>query len=305
MKLNKLAYMLCLAMAIGSASCSTDKAWEQDTNSAAGTKVEFSAAEFSVKENKGIVQIPVVCSGDQNGRVSITVAVEPVTETGAEAAEENVNYVMTSKTINIDAEEQASWVEISTVDDDEINEPRKFKITITGAKGATIGDNSTCVVTLKDNDAEFYEKLQGKWTMTSTSAAGAEQKWNVTIEGYDEGEEGYNETLYVVGLMGYNWVVMEMEYHFDAVTKTGYLTIPFGTESASGVTFTGLGECDVMLVGAGDGGYYYPSGSTTANWSEDFNTITFDSQYGIGGLVVQNSEAMGWWYRCFNVVLNR
>ena len=305
MKMNKLAYMLCLALAVGSASCSTDKEWERDMNSAAGTTVEFSAAEFSVKENKGVVQLPIVCSDDQNGRVTVTLSVEPVTADEAMAAEEGVNYIVTSKSVNIDADDKEAYFEFKTVDDSEINNPRMFKVTITSAKGATVGAQNSCIVTLRDNDAAFYEKLMGNWSMKSLNSSGAEQSWDVQITGFDEGEDGYEQTLYINGVNGRASAQAELEYHFDMVTKTGYLTLPYGSFCCGNLNFTGFGVCDIYLGGV-NGGYIDFDGNTTANWSDDFNTITFEKNVRVYGFLVQNGQPNGYnWFSFANAVLTR
>lgn len=306
MKINKLAYMLCLALAVGSASCSTDKEWEKDMNSAASTKVEFSAAEFSVKENKGVVQLPIVCSDDQNGRVTVTLSVEPVSATGAVAAEEGVNYIVTSKKVNIDAEDKEAYFEFKTVDDTEINDPRMFKVTITSAKGATVGEKSSCIVTIKDNDAAFYEKLMGNWTMASLDSDGEAQSWDVQITGADEGEEGYDETLYIMGINGRSSAQAELEYNFDKVTKTGFLKLNYGTFCAASLNFgSSIGVCDIYIGGV-NGRYIDLNGSTTATWSDDFNTITFEKDVTVYGFLIQNGQPNGYnWFSWKNAVLTR
>jgi hypothetical protein len=306
MKLNKLAYMLCFGLTLGAASCSTDKAWEEEANSAAGTIVEFESAELSVKENKGIVHIPVVCSDDINGRVNVTVTVESIAQGDAEKAVEEKHFIVTSKSVNIGSTDKAAFVEFSTVDDGEINNARMFKVTIATANGAKIGAKSSCVVTIKDNDSAFYEKLQGKWKMKYFDIYdGVNGSWDVNIVGYEEGEAGYDQVLYIIGVNGVNYAQAQLNYHFDKTTKKGYVEIPFGSFCAEGLNFGAIGVCDIYL-GTVDGNYIVMDGALKGEWSEDFKTITFEEGVQVRGFLVSGGKPNGYaWFGFQDPVLTR
>ena len=310
MKINKLAYVLCATLAFGFASCSNEKEWEEDANTSSATTVEFADAQLSIKENKGIAKIPVVCTGEQNGRVSITVKCEPVAASADnESAIEDTHYIVTSKTINIGSESQEAFVEINTVDDTEINVNRVFKITITEVNGAKIGTNASCVVTLKDNDSAFYEKLQGKWTMTVYDYYDkVDVNWDVNIVGYDEGEPGYNEVLYIIGINGVSYGEAELDYHYDLDTKTGYVEIPFGSFCAENLNFGGAyGICSIYIYGV-SGGYIVDEGGLQGTWSDDFNSIIFpDEDTRLHGLLrtADGTQTQASWFGFSKVRLTR
>lgn len=298
MKLNKI-FALMLAATMATACSDDDNNWNSSD-----VTVNMLQEVVSVKENKGIFNVPVVVEGEMNGAVEVTVE---VAESGSNPAMDDVHYYVTSKTIVVSAESGQANIEISTVDNDEINEPREFTITIVKAKGATIGDPATTTVVVKDNDAAFYEKLMGKWTLTTADGS----SWPVEIVGYEEGEEGYDQVLYVVGMLGYNWTTLELAYHYDITAQKGYLEIPYGTLFAEGVNFSGLGVMNVYACGAeispeGNILEYLFDGSILGEWDADFKNITFEQDY-IFAVVVDpaSNAAMGYWNFFYGISLSR
>lgn len=288
MKLYKL-FTIALA-AVAMTACSDD----DDFNSASGVSVGMLNPEMSVKETKGLFDVPVVVTGEANGPISVTIAVETV---GSSVAVENEHYVITTKNLNIPAGVKSVNVEVNTIDDgDLINDPRQFQIVITECKGATIGQPST-LVTIKDSDSEFYEKLQGKWTFKYTDNKGAEQSTNVTITGAaDDADPDYNNVLYLNGWQGYNWVSAAVLYHFDLTTKEGYLEFPYGQIIAEGVNFGDVGICDIVLGTAADG-YAVFDGSAVAHWDSTFKNITFDPATKFYGFLFDNGKFNGYnWF---------
>ncbi len=265
MKFRRI-YLLLLAAAL-LASCSDDsESW--NTQSAT---VSMGQQELSFKENRGIVNIPVTVEGERNGSVQVTVQ---VAETGETPAMDDIHYLVTQKTIVIPADATVGNIQIATVDDPDINEGRTFTMTITEANGATIGTNKTTSITLTDNDALFYERLQGRWTFNAFDLKEGETvNYNVTIAGYEEGEAGYDETLYIIGMLGYEFMILEVTYSFDILTETVTLSIPMDAFIAEGV---GFGPDVVDLVSATDM-------NDELNYTEaipgvpndDFTTITF------------------------------
>lgn len=218
-----MKYIKLLAIALATTSmvaCSDDDA---NWNSASDVTVSMAQTEISVKENKGIFNVPVSVEGEANGPIQVTVE---VAEVGENPAMDDVHYLVTSKTIVIPADATTGNIEISTVDNGEINEARQFDITIVSVEGAQVGANITTTVNLKDNDAAFYEKLQGAWKMNFTSRYDGEASWSVNVVGYDEGEEGYDKTLFINGVLGYSFCALEMSYFFDTASKSGYVEIP-------------------------------------------------------------------------------
>ena len=286
MKLYKLSAFV-LATAIF-ASCSEE---ELSWNSSAAT-VSMEQAELVYKENKGMVNVPIVVDGELNGPVEVTVE---VAEVGENPAMEDVHYIVTSKTVLIPADATSGKIEFKTVDDADINEARTFVINIKSVNGATVGETASTTVTLKDNDSQFYEKLQGRWKMTSSAGT-----WNINIIGAEEGEEGYNEVFQVTGIMGYDWTSMTMFYSYDVATKTGYVYSPFGYIFAEGVNF-GLGGTQDVATGTVVDGYINFDGGILGTWNEDFTEITFEDKL-LYGFLLDNGAPNGYtWFNCSGI----
>lgn len=266
MKYIKL-FMLMAAVTLLGACSSDDDSW----NSAADVTVGMQSQTMTVSEGKGIFNVPVVVNGETNGNVFVTVEVE---EVGTNPAKEDVNYYVTDKTINIT--DGTGNVEIETVDNDDINDPRTFKVTIVDAKGAKISENASTTITLKDNDSEFYSKLQGKWTLSGVDRSGNPISWSVTITGAsDESEADFNKKLYVGGFAGESTCEAELSYYFDKETKQGRLVFEGMGQYAMGAYNFGepLGPCYVLPFNFKDG--KLTEDPIEGAWSDDMKTITF------------------------------
>ena len=286
MKLYKLSAFV-LATAIFARCSEEELSW----NSSAAT-VSMEQAELVYKENKGMVNVPIVVDGELNGPVEVTVE---VAEVGENPAMEDVHYIVTSKTVLIPADATSGKIEFKTVDDADINEARTFVINIKSVNGATVGETASTTVTLKDNDSQFYEKLQGRWKMTSSAGT-----WNINIIGAEEGEEGYNEVFQVTGIMGYDWTSMTMFYNYDVATQTGYVYIPFGYIFAQGVDF-GLGGTQDVATGTVVDGYINFDGGILGTWNEDFTEITFEDKL-LYGFLLDNGAPNGYtWFNCSGI----
>ena len=299
MKSNKI-YAFLLAAAVF-AGCSKEE--EISWNSADAT-VSMGQAELVVKENKGMVNVPVVVAGELDGAVEVTVE---VAELGENPAMEDVHYILTSETVIIPADATEGKIEFKTVDDSDINEARTFVITIKSANGATVNEEAKITtVTLKDNDSQFYEKLQGRWKMNSVNNKGASQSWNINIVGVEEGEEGYNEVFQVTGIMGYDWTSMTMFYNYDEATKTGYVYIPAGFVLAEGVDF-GLGGTNEVVTGlVNEEGSLTLNGGLMGTWNDDFTEITFEEDKLMYGALFSGENFTGYtWFNFLNPTMSK
>jgi len=297
MKFKKI-YALLLATAVF-AGCSQED--ELSWNSSDAT-VSMGQAELVTKENKGMVNVPVVVEGELNGPVEVTVE---VTEVGENPAMEDVHYLVTSMTVVIPADATEGKIEFKTVDDADINEARTFAMNIKSVNGAKVGEVATTTVTLKDNDSQFYEKLQGRWKWNAVDANGNSLSWNVNIIGAEEGEEGYDEVFQVTGIMGYDWTSMTMFYNYDIATKTGYVYIPFGYIFAEGVNF-GLGGTQDVATGTVVDGYINFDGGLIGTWNDDFTEITFEENKIMYGFLIDNGQPNGYtWFNCLNIKMSK
>lgn len=266
-------FMLAVASVI-LASCSDD---DSKWNSAGDVQVAMGSTEITWKENKGTntpVFVPITVTGERNGAVQVTVS---VAETGSNPAMDDVHYIITSKTIVIPADANEGQIELRTIDDSDVNENRTFTMTITSAHGASIGTSASTLITLKDNDSEFYEKLMGGWKMTASDDEGKAYEWNVSIDGFDEGEPGYNESLWLAGFDGESGTI-ELKYEFDMATGKGRVGVIVPSDFFAAYSFNGIGPHYLGLSG-----YDLEAGKLLndefviwGTWNDEFTEVTFD-----------------------------
>lgn len=295
MKYIKLFMLLAVVAFMG--SCSDD---DESWNSKSGVTVSMENESMRFKESVGIVKVPIKVEGEANGPVSVTVEVK---ETGSNPAKENVNYYITTKTIKIS--DNTGNVELECVDDDKINDDRTFEISIVSAKGATVGSNATTAVTLRDNDSEFYEKLQGSWVMNCTFNK-APTKWDVKIVGAtDENDKDYNKVLYITGMIGYQWTTAKLSYDYNKATGKGSVAFDYLGQYnfAEGVNFNGLGVCNVRLFSVA--GNQLSEDPIYGTWSDDFKNITFDEGTLYGGVFDSSDAHKGGWFEISNITMTK
>lgn len=298
MKYIKL-FMLMAAVTLLGACSSDDDSW----NSAADVTVGMQSQNMIVSEGKGVFNVPIEVKGETDGNVFVTVEVK---EVGENPAKEDVNYYVTDKTISIS--DGTGNVEIETVDDDDINDPRTFQVTIVDAKGAKISENASTTISLKDNDAEFYSKLQGKWKMTCKNArTGAEINWDVKITGAsDESEADYNKKLYITGMGGAESEVW-LSFNYDKETRQG--TVAFdqlGTYMMFAANYGDpLGVCGVVPFNLLDG--KLTDTPITGTWSADLKTVTFGEGTFVAYLVDYETGAdkNAAWFKIKDIKLTR
>ena len=272
MKYIKL-FMLMAAVTLLGACSSDDDSW----NSAADVTVGMQSQNMTVSEGKGLFNVPIEVKGETDGNVFVTVEVK---EVGENPAKEDVNYYVTDKTISIS--DGAGNVEIETVDDDDINDPRTFQVTIVDAKGAKISENASTTITLKDNDAEFYSKLQGKWKMTGVDRDGEAVSWDVTIKGAaDETEADFNKVLYITGINGEPTCEAPLTFSYDKTTRTGSVAFRMGEDVMGAYNFS-IGPHLVVPFNKKDGAW--STDPITGTWSDDMKTLTFGEGMLVGRL---------------------
>ena len=287
MKYIKLLMLLAVVTFFGACS-SNDDSW----NTAADVTVSMKNPTMVIKENMGLTNVPIEVKGKTNGNVYVTLAVK---EVGSNPAKEDVHYYITDKTISIS--DSIGYVEVEPVDDDEINADRTFEITIVEAKGAKIG-NATTQVSLKDNDSQIYEKLQGKWKLTGVSRQGAPMESVVKIIGASDEKDGdYNHTLYLTGMAvssssaRLSFDEKTKEIAFDNLGKYNFIE---GYDFTKDLGIMG----NIVLNNLSNG-----SLTTTpikGTWSEDCKEIVFDQdQVLFGGIYTTGGTFTG--YEFFSV----
>jgi hypothetical protein len=306
MKYLKIFMLLIAAVVVASCSDDDDK-W----NSTSEAVVSMGSAQISWKENKATntpVYVPITVTGKRNGPVQVTVE---VAESGDTPAMDDVHYRITSKTIVIPADADEGQIELMTVDDMDINENRTFTMTITDVKGGTLGDVASTLITLKDNDSEFYEKLMGGWKLSvydATASADADPlEWNVSIDGFDEDEEGYNQTLYLTGFDGENEPV-ELVYEFDKTNNKGRVGLILPSDFIAAYNFSGIGPHFLGLCAYVPGsGWMNEESILWATWNEDFTEVTFENEdttplVGERLYVYPSGEATSYYYGMYQLI---
>ena len=268
MKYIKLLSLLVAVLFLG--ACSDD---DVKKNSAADVTVSMGTATISPRESAGIVSLPIKVEGPTNGMVSVTVETRKV---GSNPAVENTHYYVTTKKINITGSE--GYVELEMVDDDEINDPRTFEVTIVKVEHAKLNEAAkTTTVEIRDNDHEPYDRLQGTWTMTYKDYGGAVQTQKVTITGADDPSEYiYNKLLYVEGIL-LEKSKAQLSFNYDSANNTCYVSFTnfMKYNWYTDLELQGISQPVDIKLGRLEGNYISES-PVEGVVQEDFKTIKFE-----------------------------
>lgn len=268
MKYIKLLSLLVAVLFLG--ACSDD---DVKKNSAADVTVSMGTATISPRESAGVVSLPIKVEGPTNGMVTLTVETR---EVGSNPAVENTNYYVTTKKINITGSE--GYVELEMVDDDEINDPRTFEVTIVKVEHAKLNEAAkTTTVEIRDNDNEPYDRLQGTWTMTYKNYDGAVQRQKVTITGADDPSQYiYNKLLYLEGML-LEKSKAQLSFNFDSANNTCYVSFTnfMKYNWITGLELQGISQPVDIKLGRLEGNSISES-PVEGVVQEDFKTIKFE-----------------------------
>lgn len=268
MKYIKLLSLLVAVLFLG--ACSDD---DVKKNSAADVTVSMGTATISPRESAGIVTLPIKVEGPTNGMVSLTVETR---EVGSNPAVDGTNYYVTTKKINITGSE--GYVELEMVDDDEINDPRTFEVTIVKVEHAKLNEAAkTTTVEIRDNDHEPYDRLQGTWTMTYKNYDGAVQRQKVTITGADDPSQYiYNKLLYLEGML-LEKSKAQLSFNFDSANNTCYVSFTnfMKYNWITGLELQGISQPVDIKLGRLEGNSISES-PVEGVVQEDFKTIKFE-----------------------------
>lgn len=274
MKYIKLLSLLVAVLFLG--ACSDD---DVKKNSAADVTVSMGTATISPRESAGIVSLPIKVEGPTNGMVSVTVETRVV---GSNPAVENTHYYVTTKKINITGSE--GYVELEMVDNEEINDPRTFEVTIVKVEHAKLNEAAkTTTVEIRDNDHEPYDRLQGTWTMTYKDYNGAVQTQKVTITGADDPSEYiYNKLLYVEGIL-LEKSKAQLSFNYDSANNTCYVSFTnfMKYNWYTDLELQGISQPVDIKLGRLEGNYISES-PVEGVVQEDFKTIKFEEGATIG-----------------------
>lgn len=274
MKYIKLLSLLVAVLFLG--ACSDD---DVKKNSAADVTVSMGTATISPRESAGIVSLPIKVEGPTNGMVSVTVETR---EVGSNPAVENTHYYVTTKKINITGSE--GYVELEMVDNEEINDPRTFEVTIVKVEHAKLNEAAkTTTVEIRDNDHEPYDRLQGTWTMTYKDYNGAVQTQKVTITGADDPSEYiYNKLLYVEDIL-LEKSKAQLSFNYNSANNTCYVSFTnfMKYNWYTGLELQGISKPVDILLGRLEGNNISQS-PVEGEVQDDFKTIKFESGATIG-----------------------
>lgn len=286
--------------------------------------VSFLTAEHSVKESKGIFNVPIIVTGDQNGPIEVNVEVS----SNDANCKEDVHYLVTSKKLIIPANKKTVNVEIKSVDDRVINDDRHFSIHIASARGASVSsDHATANVTLRDNDDIPYERMAGKWTLTANGYdTGMPAPMSCVIDFTivdDESDPTYGSVIttkpwpvydfqskqYLQPVLDEEGTVLShpMTFHHDAKTGKTTVDMRMGTYLARDLDFgydeenkIDLHTASIRSATNGIGGPVY-SGTITGEVNEDFTEIKFNSPLNI--IVFSSNGAPYMFYSQFDNIV--
>lgn len=170
MKYIKL-FMLMVA-AILFTACSDEETYNTD----ATTAVEFEKTTMTVKENEGLIKLPVKITGKRNGMIRLTIKAEGVDGSSEApsyvAAKESANgsegdYSITTKTLVVKTDTITSEVmnfEMKVLDDKIMNSDRKVRFTLS-VEGAKLGAKKTLDVKIENDERTIYDLIAGDWLM--------------------------------------------------------------------------------------------------------------------------------------------
>ena len=289
-------------MLAGAALLLTACSDSDDWNTQSGVSVEMANTAMTVKENVGIFTVPLKLTGKTNGPVKVKVDVAEYSEN---PAKEDVNYLVTSKTVTFPTDSASVSIEMVTVNDMDINANRMFVVTITNVDGASIGSNASTTITIKDDDSVFYEAIQGAWQLTGTGFFdGSSVSNTISIYGIaDEDDPNYEKTLFLSGWGNQSGLVAQAEYSQDPTTFEVTIYIPYD-QVLGQLNFSGLGVCDVVLYGV-SGDYLNDEGGAYITVTPDLQTMIFDPDEVFYYGVVSNGEYMGGWNGVENMKMER
>ncbi|MDE6533862.1 MAG: hypothetical protein K2M27_10070 [Muribaculaceae bacterium] len=280
----KFTKILAACLAIFSMTACSDS---EKYNSEGDVSVEMGQSEITVRENAGIFNVPVVLNGTTNGNVKVTVKVEATGANPALPFEErdgkwSGNYILTSETVNIPQGVSQVNLEFNTQDDFDENPDRTFSVTIVSAQGASIGELASTIVTLKDNDSLPYEKLQGAWKFNYFSGASdAMASWDVAMNGFEENTPEYGNLLTLDGLNGNPASSLDLDFHYILSSNETFVEMvlpePIAMYNASNYVWVMKGE----ITPEGKVSLDRTQTVVRGNVSEDFKTITFDTEIGL------------------------
>lgn len=288
---------------------------EQEPVGKGDATIGFAKETYVYKESAGLVKIPVQFTGEpKTYPISFDIVAE--VEGGAFKVEDLVHFTQTKGLKYAGNPEAPAFIEIEIYDNQEINDSRFINLSIENVKGATLAGTGKAVLELADNDNNPYERLMGTWVAKDNSG----KSWECVINGgfsTDEETVNFEKTLVCWGFGGQmvdtqgamtptKQPVWYLRYNAE---EESLYTMP-GELMANIWSFDGIDEdCEVKFAtGTVKDGKLSTDHELPirATWSEDMNTITFQTGYYLTATVWGVSGVYyGYWMAFGDVVMTR
>lgn len=301
-------YFSLLAACVFAASCSDDEG-----NGAGDATIGFGQAAYSYRESEGTVRIPVVFTGEPKSypitfNVQATVDAEKGMIDGEPVTVDQVaHFIQTENFRYIGNPDAPVFIEVDLKDNSSVNDTRYLTLAITSVEGAEVVNGET-TIEIRDNDANAYDRLMGRWSVQSINAdEGTRNPTWITyiMDGFTDEEAEKNRAankLMCYGFGGYSDTpgggrfIWYLDYNYDEVTGEGSLSLDM-THALINVRedVFGVGVNPTMVVfstmsaSSGDGMVDLET-PIYATWSNDFNTITFDPETQVAPLIFSDGQ---------------
>ena len=281
--------------------------------------IGFANETYVYKESAGLVKLPIQFTGEPK---TYPISFDIVAEVdGTEFKVEDLVHFTQTKGLKYAGDADApAYLEFQVYDNQEINESRLINLTITNVDGATLAGTGKAVLEIADNDNNPYERLMGNWVLTAADGS----SFPVNISGgftADDEAVNFEKTLVCWGFGGYQedltayggayTPLKQPVWYLNYNAEEGTLSARSGALMANIWSFNGIDEdCEIKLAAgqpnaegkmATDHDYH-----VKATWSEDMNTITFETGYYLVATVWGVSQTYyGYWMAFPDVVLKR
>ena len=300
---SKFLFVTGLALCI--ASCSDD-----ERIGAGDATIGFEQAGYVYKESAGIVRIPVKFTGEPKSYPIVFNIEATVDPAKGMVGDQPVTVDQVARFIQLDGfrylgdPDAPVFIEVQLINDDVVNDTRQLTLTITSASGAQIVNGSTTLQIL-DNDANPYERLQGRWILRSKDPDDGSDNAPFAVyvmDGFTEAEAEKNRAesrLLCYGFGGYGDTpegvpfLWYLNYDYDESTGKGSLATDmthFLISVNEDVFDIGVNPTEVLFTSMKRGQSTVSDTPIYATWSEDCRTITFDTNLVLVPLIYSNGE---------------
>lgn len=293
---------------------------DKETEGAGDAKIGFEKTSYTFKESAGIVKVKVSVTGEPK-KYPITFDVTAKSVEGEELST-LLKFTQSEGLKYVGNEDAPAYVEFTLVDNDVINDTKHVELTLTNVSGAElVADNAVTVIDIADNDNNPYDRLMGNWKLSGTDPSdGQTYSFIVNISGgftEKEQEDNANKVLVCWGWEALKYDYSSYDYdpgHFavwyiDYDEDTEKLSVEVGTKMVDYglLSWKSIPGSKFALYSASIvNDDFSIEQSVPATFSEDFNTITLNPNYGFGAIIYADGAWSKYYYSAYNnIVLTR